>query len=279
MAQYLDVKEIRQQATELRAAFDDLLTRPRVALRPRSRQWLFLRLCLETLLGKRGVQCSFTRAQATQYKFEVEERLRRFYLGAGRSVPFVFTLMDRQRASALQLVPDNYPSLLGYVLLVGHARPEFVPRAERAELRDYLPSVIDAAAHAEFAVYKRLPQIDLSPLAACFVVDGPAYQRIKNITEEHHQDGKTLAEPSYNPSTMRVLSVKLVELSSSTAFIRTKEYWYLRWWSLPKNRYVYVYNQTSSQRYFLVRRAGKWLVEANAYPSPRSTTPLRNPKL
>ena len=86
-----------------------------------------MRQGLEKLITGADVPCEFSRQQATQYKFEVDECLRRFFQRPGRPVPFVFRLMDRRRAIALTLVDDAYPSLLDYVLLVAPARPEVLP--------------------------------------------------------------------------------------------------------------------------------------------------------
>lgn len=276
MAEYHTLGEIRDQAPELRAAFEDLLARPRVAARPKSRQWKFLNQCLEQLLSGQEVPCEFTRRQATQYKFEVEERLRQFYLSPGRPVPFVFRLMDRQEALRLILVDESYPSLLEYVLLVSPARPELIPTTEPHQLREYLATVVDRAAHAEFEVYKRVPQVDLTPLDGLFVTGGPAYQRIKNLTEQHASKGRVISQPDYNPSTMRVIKVRVLELARSRAFVRTQEYWYLRWWSLSERDYVRIYQETNYQRYGLILSDG-WLVETNEYPQPRSTAPVRKP--
>ncbi len=275
MAEYLSLPEVRAQKDEIRAALDDLLARPRVALRPNSRQWVFLRQSLERLLTGGEVPCAFTRQQATQYKFEVDECLRRFYLRAGRPAAFVFRLMDRRRAIALMLVDDTYPRLLDYVLLVATARPEVMRAVPRDQLRDYLPRVVDQAARAEFAVYQKLPAVDLSPLQGCFVLDGPAYRRIWNVAEQHRQRGWVIAEPVYNPSTMRVMKVRVLEVSENHAFLRSQEYWYLRWWSLREQTYVQVYQETNYQRYGLVREGDKWLVALNEYPQPRSIAVIR----
>ncbi|MFI5398508.1 MAG: hypothetical protein ACHQ9S_23505 [Candidatus Binatia bacterium] len=275
MAEYFSLKEVRHHAAELRAALADLLARPRVAARPKSRQWTLLHQCLEHLLTGRRVACEFSRRQATQYKFEVEERFRQFYLSPGKAVPFVFRLVDRQQALRLMQIDESYPSLLDYVLLVSRARPELTPTPRPHELREYLTSVVDRAAHAEFEVYKRLPQIDLSPLEGYFLAGGPAYLRIKNLAEQHASKGRVISQPEHNPSTMRVIKVRVLELSRSKAVVRTQEYWYLRWWSVSDQDYVRIYQETNYQRYGLVLTDGRWLLETNVYPQPRSASPVR----
>jgi len=277
MAEYFTIDEVRQHARELGTAFIDLLSRPRVAARPKSRQWQFLRQCLDQLLGGKVVTGDLSRRQATQYKFEVEERLRQFYLSPGKPVPFVFRLMDQQEALRLMLVDEVYPSFLGYVLLISAARPELVPTTQPHELREHLASVVDRAAHAEFEVYKRIPQIDLSPLEGLYVINGPAYRRIENLARQHADKNRVISKPEYNPSTMRVIKVRVLEMSRTRATVRTQEYWYLRWWSPKDKDYVRVYQETNYQRYGLVLTDGRWLVETNEYPQPRSASPVRKP--
>jgi hypothetical protein len=129
---------------------------------------------------------------------------------------------------------------------------------------------------AEWAVYRALPSVVLLPLERCFLVDGSAYKRIRHLAERHHERRWTIAEPNNNPSTKRVLDIKVVQIEGGRALVRTKEYWYLRWWSLDKNDYAKVdYRETNTQTYVMVRRDGRWLVDENIYPPPRGSTPHR----
>ena len=77
---------------------------------------------------------------------------------------------------------------------------------------------------------------------------------------------------------MRVIKVRVLELSPTKASVRTQEYWYLRWWSPREHDYVHVYQETNYQGYGLVLIDGRWLVETNEYPQPRSTAPVRKPQ-
>lgn len=274
MPEYLTLREVRHRGKVIRAAFDDLLRRPSVVQRPRSRQWVFFRACLDTLLkGSAAVACS--RQAAVQYKFEIQDRLTRFFLSEGQPIPYVFELLDRKRALALELVPESYPSTLGYVLMVGPARPEQFPRGRSHEVREHVVSVVTDAAHAEFMAYRAL---SLDPLERYFVIGGPAYQRIQNVVERHKKKQRTLCEPPYNPSTMRVKRVKVLEMSRASAYVRTQEYWYLRWWSLADTDYVNIYDRTNYQRYVVVRVGGEWRVQSNEYPQPLNRARMRKPK-
>jgi hypothetical protein len=216
--------------------------------------------------------------KAAQYRFEIEKRLKRYYRSARPALAFVFLLADRGSALRQELIDEDYPSSSGYVLLVSHARPEVVAPPSERELREYLVRLVEDAARAEFAAYAGAPEVTLASLDGIFVPDGSAYRRIRNIVEQHARRGWTIRYPEYNPSTMRVLGVRVGEVSETQATVFTEEYWYLRWWSETEARYAYVYNETNHQRYILTRVDGRWLVDTNVYPPPRATAATRRPR-
>ena len=273
---FWSLDEIRGREAEVRAAFDELMAQRRVVPRPRSRQWRFFRSCLVALVDSTEPELGAARTTAAQYKFEVEDRLRRYYRSPGRPLSIVFSLMDRSRALLAEIVDEAYPSTLGYVLLVSDARPEQTLLTGNVELRQYLARVVDDAARAEFDVYRRLPVIDLAPIDRYFRVDSPAYLRIRTVVEGHAKRERCISFPLHNPSTMRVLKLRVQRVEATAAVVTTLEYWYLRWWSLRKQAYSYVYQETNHQRYHLVQLGDQWLVEGNIYPPPRNTTPQRS---
>jgi hypothetical protein len=167
---------------------------------------------------------------------------------------------------------------VGYVLLVTHARPEVIAAPSELELREYLVRLVEDAARAEFTAYAGAPMVNLASLDGLFVPDGPAYRRIRNVIEQHARRGWTIRIPEYNPSTMRVLGVRVGEVSETQATVFTEEHWYLRWWSETEARYAYIYNETNHQRYLLTRVGDRWLVDTNVYPPPRATSAMRRPK-
>ena len=80
----------------------------------------------------------------------------------------------------------------------------------------------------------------------------------------------------HNPSTCRLLSVTVKEVTDTEAQLRTAEYWYLRWWSIPNEGYTYPYRETNRQIWFLrPDPKGIWRVWDNLYPPPRMTVPHR----
>jgi hypothetical protein len=272
---YMTPAQITARAEEVSVEFQKLLLNKRVVMRHGSKQWAFLRHCFSALLSGTASDYPCTKAQALQYRFEVEDRLSRYYLSPGRPLPFIFRLIHIDRALSLDLIDVTYPCTNGYVLLVTEDQAG-AGRHDRQETNEILERSVTEAADAEWAVYGKLPEVDLVPLDRSFLVGGPAYKRIQHLAERHRERRWTLAQPENNPSTKRVLDIKVVRVEDQRAFIRTKEYWYLRWWDLGKGDYAKVdYRETNVQTYILVPSGGKWVVQENIYPPPRNSAPTR----
>lgn len=114
MTPYLSWSEVRAGSEEIRAAFEGLLRSPRLAARPSSRQWAFLRACFARLMDPATEEVTVEPRKAAQYKLEVEKRLKRYYHAAGPALAFVFLLADRGSAVRQDLVGEDYPSSSGY---------------------------------------------------------------------------------------------------------------------------------------------------------------------
>lgn len=267
MASFLSQLESVERADAIREEFERLLATPQVAPRPRARQWVFLRWCLDTLLGGTTAEPPFSPAQVRQYKFEVQQRLRRYYLAPGRPVRFQFMLMDTRLAFRDGVIDHTYPTTGGYALLVADVREDMLRPSVRVS-REVLQRVVRDAIDAEFRVYRRLPTVDLTPLEGLFLRGGPAYKRIAHLARKHRDRKWTIQRPPDNPSTQWTMRIEVVSVSPPTAVVRTKEYWYLRWWSMKVSKYEQksIYQRTSHQRYLLRFVEGTWLVEHNDYP-------------
>lgn len=276
---HLTLSEVRERAADLRADFDRLMTNTRFAVKPAAKQWTFFRESLDRLLGSDVPSKLPKTYDATQHCFEVNKKLRDFYLHPPVQVAFVFTLVTQKEAYRTELIEGDYPTVAGYVLLVSDALPAAITRPKKKELYEYLVSVVQDAARAEFETYRRLPERDLSLLEKYFVVGASAYTRVQNVVERHAKAGRILTEPSTNPSTMRVMKANVTDVTGATAILSTEEYWYLRWWSLRDNDYSHVYNETNTQRYVVVAQTdGRWLVDTNEYPPPRNTAKAGTPR-
>lgn len=274
MGAYMTPTQIATQSERITAEFEKLLTNRRLVMRPKSKQWAFLRHCFSVALKGRSADFPCTHLQALQYRFEVDDKLGRYYLSPGRPLPFIFRFMHFSRALSLNLVEETYPSANGYVVLVTEDEHEVATLSE--DVTDVLERVVTEGTDAEWTVYQRLPEVYLAPLERCFAVDASAYKRIKHLAERHSQRQWSITQPENNPSTKRVLDVKVVSIERGRASVRTKEYWYLRWWDVSKSDYINIeYRETNAQTYILVKHGSRWLIEDNIYPPPRNTTPHR----
>jgi hypothetical protein len=269
MSAFLTEPQIRQQARKIRSAFNALMLSKRVVSRPTSRQWQFFRHCFDVLMGEALGDFPCTAQAAAQYKFEVSKRLRNYYRLPGDAVSFVFSLTYKD--GDRRLPSEDYPTANGYALLVTR---NVADALDRNEIEARLERVIADAVDAEWTVYMKLPQLDILTLDSVFETTGSAYKRIRMIAESHHKKRWTINNPG-NPSTRRLVTVKVEELSPNSAKIRTEEYWYLRWWSIDKKIYAYIYNEMNRQMYFVVKRGDRWLVRDNFYPKTKTSTPLR----
>lgn len=274
--EYLTLAEIRSREPEIRSAFDRLMTTRTFASRGYARQWRFLDRCLDCTLGGATREFAATPAQLAQYKFEVEDRLRRYYLRIGQPVAYVFRLMHRRDALRDGLVVEAaYPDTGGYYLLVRDRRDVGADVLESiAETRDYVEKTVAACIDAEFDAYQALPEIDEGRLLKWFAPRAAAYRDLIHTLARLAQRGWVLTNP-HNPSTKRLLSIDAREVRGDTAIVRTTEYWYLRWWSTVEGKYRYPYRETNRQIYVLVRQGREWFVDENIRPAPRSSTPHR----
>jgi hypothetical protein len=214
--------------------------------------------------------------QIAQYKFEVEDKLRRLYLRGGPPFAFVFRLVSRRDAWRDHLVvDDDYPEIGGYYLLVRDRREsvDLMP-ATAAMCRAHIEMVVAGCIDAEFDAYRALPAIDEAKLLRWFAGDGPAYRDLMHTLNQVARRAWTLTNP-HNPSTKRLMAINVKEILDGRAVVRATEYWYLRWWSTIEGKYRYPYRETNRHTYILTQRGDDWLVEENIQPAPRSSTPHR----
>lgn len=78
-----------------------------------------------------------------------------------------------------------------------------------------------------------------------------------------------------NPSTKRILSIKVRRIEKEEILVSTTEYWYLRWWDSKDNSYTYPYRETCRQQYVLRKHDGIWKVYEFIRPAPRTSVPHR----
>lgn len=277
--EYLSSDMARDRSARCLAEMEAILAAKSFAGKPKARQWRFFRDAVGRLFRGNGHSefDGLPRVQAAQLKFEVEDKLRRFYLRPGRPPEFVFTLVHESELSAYGIDDAGaYPRLAGYSVLVRDLGEERVGLTDAAteDVQPYLERVVATCVDAEFAAYAALPEIKLDEVGRWFCEDGPAYREIMNLVARHSQRGWVITNPM-NPSTKRLLAVKVKRAANGEALVATTEYWYLRWWGTKEMSYVYPYRETNHQLYVLHKEPGGWRVYENLRPPPRSSVPSR----
>jgi len=275
---YLSIQEIHFRQNQIQASAESLLNTKALVGKPRAKQWRFFRHIVHRLFDLKHSSSfdQITSVQAAQLKFEVEDSLRRFYLRPGRPVHFVFGLVHRSKiGDYISDDPQKYPALAGYCLLVCEMGDELDAKScSPVDRKSYLERVIAEAVDAEFQAYQTLPGVNPSPLYSWFYPDSPAIKEILNLLYRHQKKGWVISN-DMNPSTKRLLKIKVKTIARDEAVISTMEYWYLRWWDLNKTSYTYPYRETNRQIYILKKKSGKWKVFENQRPAPRTSVPHR----
>lgn len=278
---FLSPSEARQRDAEIRATLNDLLSTKALVTRPAASQWKFMAACVERLLSDDSCNeeyASLSAVRAAQLKFEVEDRLRRFYLRPGKAVNLVLTLVHNRDLTGCGVeTPEKYPSLRGYCVLVRDLAGDLATLPNLRDLKTYLERVVTEAVDAEFRAYTALPEIVTADLQRWFCGDGTAYREIVNLLTRHRARNWVLSNP-LNPSTKRLLSIQVRELEGNRAVVKTNEYWYLRWWDNSEGSYSYPYRETNKQTYVLHRTSSGWCIFENIRPSPRTSAPHRRIK-
>lgn len=276
--EFLSSHAAREDATGIRRALDLLLASPAVVARPKAKQWRFLVACVDRLLvpGSKSEFDDLSPASAAQLKFAVEERLRHYYMRDGRLLSHVFSLAHH---SNLQMygIDEDYPGVAGYCALVRNIADDRSEPAYIPQLRLFLERLVGEAVDAEFRAYARLPEIDPVDLCRWFNPDGSAYAEVMTVCERHRDRGWTIRN-RWNPSTKRLLNLKVVTLGIEESTVRTTEYWYLRWWDTHREHYTYPYRETTRQMYVAQPSGGEWKVWEVVRPAPRSSIPYRRIK-
>lgn len=277
--EFLPQTELTEKAQAIRDELTSLLTNRSVVGRPFSHQWRFFAACVNRALGDESPNEFDTvdRIRAAQWKFEVEDRLGRFYRRPGKPVRFVFLMahvsqLDRMIGDTDAL---DYPCLAGYAVLVRDISAEGNnPIPEENELKAYLERVVAEACDAEFAAYSALPSIELTPLEKFFIKGSPAFNEIAGLIHLHSKKGSVISN-SFNPSHKLIQHIRVTYLCKTEARILTSEHWYLRWWSTGEERYRTTYRETNRQTYVLRPDGDGWKVFQNLRPAPRTGAPNR----
>jgi hypothetical protein len=272
MSMYLGHDEVLRHRLELAREFEGLVSNPWFSTRKNSRQWQFLKHCFAVLMGEAVGDFECSKSQATQYKFEISERLNEFYLAFGQPVNHIFALISEKSSIETDGGLREYPTSNGYALRVSENTLDM----ETSRLRKHLlERTIADAIERELAVYRTLPEISLRLLDGVYDPDGEAYKKIALIAAGCQERGWSMRN-NLNPSTARLMNIKISRMTDTVAEVRTREYWLLQWFSVEQGKNVYRYKEENWQTYFLSWNNDHWLVVDNPYPPPKLSTPRRS---
>jgi hypothetical protein len=270
--EFLSVAEVAERADGIRAALDALLLRRSLVGKPSSEQWRFFASCGEKLLlpDRTTEFDGLDPSRAARLKFEVEDRLRRFFRRPGDYGGYVFTLVHGEKLPGGLAAFRPYPSVAGYCLLVQEAAPARVSAADRPdEERSFVERAISGGVGAEFRAYAALPGVRKEEIDRRFFHDGPAHRDIVNLLIRHKARGWVISN-ARNPSAMELIDVVVQRVDGEDAVAYTTEYWNLSWWDENRNAYACRYRGTSRQIYTLRRDDREWKVFRNVRSVPRS---------
>ncbi|KAF0152028.1 MAG: hypothetical protein FD143_1396 [Ignavibacteria bacterium] len=278
--EYLSLKEIASLKKDINHELYLLLSDKSAVTKPNSLQWLFFVDCVNTLFIPQTNSNfnSLTNSNKAQLKYEIENKLRNFYLRPGRKIDFVFQMIHKKELKNIFYEEtDSYPSIGEYAVLVRDTSKEISPNNGLTEkdIKEYIERVVTEAVETEFEAYQTLPQIiEEELLNSWFCPFGPAKKEIMHVLTRHVERGWVLTNPM-NPSTKRILAIKVKDIKKKEIFVSTTEYWYLRWWDTKKNSYAFPYRETNHQQYILRKDTGIWKVYETIRPSPRTSIPHR----
>ena len=278
--EYLSIKEIVSLKKDINHELDLLLSNKSAVTKPNSLQWLFFVDCISTLFIPRANSKfnSLTNSNKAQLKYEIENKLKNFYLRPGRKIDFVFQMIHKKELKNIFYEEaDSYPCIGEYAVLVRNTSKEISANNGLTEkdIKEYIERVVAQAVDTEFEAYQTLPKIiEEELLNSWFCPNGPAKKEIMHVLNRHVERGWVLISPM-NPSTKRILSIKVKDIKKREIFVSTMEYWYLRWWDTKKNSYAFPYRETNRQQYILRKDNGIWKVYETIRPAPRTSIPHR----
>ena len=278
--EYLSIQEINSIEEDIRREMELLLSNKAVVFKPQSLQWQFFTDCVNRLYNSDTASKfnSLSNSNKAQLKFEIEDRLRKFYLRPGRKINFVFQMIHKKDLQKIFFDEiDSYPDIGGYTILVRDTKREGITNEGLTEkdIKDYIERVVTEAIETEFKAYMMLPKIIPEIiLDKWFIPNSPAVKEIMHVLVRHKEREWVLSNPM-NPSSKRILNMKIRKFEKGEVFVATTEYWYLRWWNTKENSYTYPYRETNRQQYVLRKHNGMWKVYETIRPQPRTSIPHR----
>ena len=234
----------------------------RVSKRSKAKQWDFFRHCFQVLLDGQSKDFNCGKTIASYYKLRISKKLKDHYTKDNYPLSYSFRLEHAKLKKKYFEQDEDYPSANGYLLLV--TRPKYASKKPEV----FVYGAVEDAIAAEYAIYQKLPQVNLKPLKHFFAQDGPAYREIRSEAKRHRKSNEIISNPG-NPSTKaEIKGYKIVRIDEASAEMMTEEHWNLHWWSTTKKDYVKPWRGKNEQHYTLIKRNESWLVWENVFRPP-----------
>lgn len=183
-----------------------------------------------------------------------------------------FCLQKTQRYETLQNIPpDRFKNKLilglslGLIALFLTIIIFWHYNSYKATDKEMIIKTIKMANKAQYNTFKYLPNLKIAALEKYYIKGSSAYNLIIHLLNKQKNKRLVISYPSDNPSYFTIHSVKVIDLQKDYALAESSEHWYLKWYSLEKNKYELKYDVGNKQTYILKKIEGVWKIESNDY--------------
>lgn len=126
-------------------------------------------------------------------------------------------------------------------------------------------ATVEKAKQAELRLYEGLPEVTLGELREYYVETGPAYLDIVRLMHHQREKGLSLANQS-RPSTIRIVSIGVPTIAGNIAYLKTREWRELNWYSAKRKRFFPSSSDPETQHnYELQKVDGVWKIIKDSY--------------
>jgi len=142
------------------------------------------------------------------------------------------------------------------------------------EEQKHILSIVQQAVTLEFEVFQSIPRIEnqLQQFSTYVSIEGTAYEKVKQIAQRQIERG-WIINNHLNPSHFDLLELKISKVEGNTAYVKTEEYWFLKWFDPAGKSYAYLYDNQNTQLYVLKKKNDQWKIFTNIYSTNIKRTP------
>ncbi len=153
------------------------------------------------------------------------------------------------------------------------------------EEQEHILFIVQQAVALEFEVFQSIPSIEnqLEQFSTYVTTEGTAYEKVRQIAQRQIERG-WIINNHLNPSHFDLLDFKISKTEGNTAYVKTDEYWFLKWFDPASKSYAYLYENRNTQLYVLKKKEQQWKIFTNIYSTnvkrtPPPTSPAPTPQI